>query len=147
MGRAGAGRTGDGQADGGAPRGSPVSAPSALLEPQTVPGGGTGLLPRLLLAGVCAGYGVGAAFGWGSPEVALIMGDFGLSAAALIAAVSCLLYARPGKGRFRPAWLLFALSSAMASGGNAVWGWYEVVLHQEVPSPSIADLFFLCFAP
>ncbi|WP_406399430.1 EAL domain-containing protein [Streptomyces sp. NBC_00879] len=124
-----------------------MSAPSALLSRQAVPGGGTGLLPRLLLAGVCAGYGVGAAFGWGSPEVALIMGDFGLSAAALIAAVSCLLYARPGKGRFRPAWLLFALSSAMASGGNAVWGWYEVVLHREVPSPSIADLFFLCFAP
>ncbi|MEU3918274.1 EAL domain-containing protein [Streptomyces sp. NPDC029004] len=124
-----------------------MSAPSALLSRQAVPGGGTGLLPRLLLAGVCSGYGVGAAFGWGSPEVALIMGDFGLSAAALIAAVSCLLYARPGKGRFRPAWLLFALSSAMASGGNAVWGWYEVVLHREVPSPSIADLFFLCFAP
>ncbi|TQK51657.1 PAS domain S-box-containing protein/diguanylate cyclase (GGDEF)-like protein [Streptomyces sp. SLBN-118] len=114
---------------------------------QTVSGGPTGLLPRLLLAAVCAGYGLGAAFGWGSPEVALIMGDFGLSAAALIAAVSCLVYARRGKGCFRPAWLLFAISSAMASGGNAVWGWYEVVLEREVPSPSVADLFFLCFAP
>lgn len=113
---------------------------------QTVPGG-TGPLPQLLLAAVCAAYGLGAALGWGSPEVAMVMGDFGLSAAALIAAVSCFLYARAKQSRFRPAWLLFSLSSAMAAAGNAVWGWYEVVLDREVPSPSIADLFFLCFAP
>jgi diguanylate cyclase (GGDEF)-like protein/PAS domain S-box-containing protein len=35
----------------------------------------------------------------------------------------------------------------MAALGNAVWGWYEVVLDEPVPSPSYADLFFLCFAP
>jgi diguanylate cyclase (GGDEF)-like protein/PAS domain S-box-containing protein len=75
------------------------------------------------------------------------MGDFGLTAAAGTAAVSCVLYARSPRVRFRPAWLLFALSSAMAALGNAVWGWYEVVLDEPVPSPSYADLFFLCFAP
>ncbi|WP_405998310.1 putative bifunctional diguanylate cyclase/phosphodiesterase [Streptomyces sp. NBC_00829] len=123
-----------------------MSAPGALMARQTVPGG-TGPLPQLLLAAVCAAYGLGAALGWGSPEVAMVMGDFGLSAAALIAAVSCFLYARAKQSRFRPAWLLFSLSSAMAAAGNAVWGWYEVVLDREVPSPSIADLFFLCFAP
>ncbi|MFI9582448.1 putative bifunctional diguanylate cyclase/phosphodiesterase [Streptomyces sp. NPDC052236] len=118
------------------------AAPAAADGP-AVPG----LLPQLLLATVCAGYGIGAALGWGSRELALIMGDFGLSAAALVAAVSCFLYARTRQSRFRPAWLLFAVSSAMASIGNAVWGWYEVVLDRDVPSPSIADLFFLCFAP
>ena len=35
----------------------------------------------------------------------------------------------------------------MAAAGNGVWGWYEVVLGREVPSPCVADLFFLCFAP
>ncbi|MEJ8637625.1 EAL domain-containing protein [Streptomyces sp. NPDC006475] len=124
-----------------------MSAQGALMARRAVPGKGSGLVPQLVLAGVCAGYGVGAAFGWGSRELSLIMGDFGLSAAALIAAVSCFLYARSGQSRFRPAWVLFAVSSAMASAGNAVWGWYEVVLDREVPSPSIADLFFLCFAP
>ncbi|MEV6783763.1 EAL domain-containing protein [Streptomyces sp. NPDC051098] len=124
-----------------------MSAPGALMARGAVPDKGSRLVPQLVLAGVCAGYGVGAALGWGSRELALIMGDFGLSAAALIAAVSCFLYARSGQSRFRPAWLLFAVSSAMASAGNAVWGWYEVVLDREVPSPSIADLFFLCFAP
>ncbi|MDH2392665.1 EAL domain-containing protein [Streptomyces sp. HNM0663] len=129
-----------------------MSAPGALVARRSVPGGpGAGVAGRgvlqLLLAGLCAGYGVGAALGWGSPTLALIMGDFGLSAAALLAAGSCYVYARTHRSRFRPAWLLFALSSAMAACGNGVWGWYEVVLGREVPSPSVADLFFLCFAP
>ncbi len=102
---------------------------------------------QLLLALLCAGYAVGSAFGWGSEQLALIMGDFGLTAAAGTAAVSCFLYARTRRVRFRPAWLLFGLSSTMAALGNLVWGWYEVVLDRPVPSPSYADLFFLCFAP
>nr|WP_202554455.1 EAL domain-containing protein [Streptomyces sp. SID4936] len=102
---------------------------------------------QILLGVVWAGFAVGSAFGWGSPQLALFMGDFGLSAAALIAAVSCFRYARAGSIRFRPAWLLFAFSSFMASAGNAVWGWYEVVLGLPVPTPSLADLFFVCFAP
>ncbi|MEV4683560.1 putative bifunctional diguanylate cyclase/phosphodiesterase [Streptomyces kurssanovii] len=124
-----------------------MSAPGALVFRDALPRGGSRLKHQLVLAFLCGGYGVGAAFGWGSGRLALIMGDFGLSLAALIAAVSCLLYARTQKCRFRPAWLLFAFSSAMAAAGNAVWGWYEVVLGRAVPSTSVADLFFLCFAP
>ncbi|UZI33589.1 putative bifunctional diguanylate cyclase/phosphodiesterase [Streptomyces sp. VB1] len=123
-----------------------MSALGALLAPRSATGT-TGLRSRILLGVVCAGYSVGAALGWGSPRVAVIMGDFGLAAAALIAAVSCFLYARAVRGRLRPAWLLFSLSSAMAACGNAVWGWYEVILGVAVPTPSLADVFFLCFAP
>ncbi|MEU6374616.1 EAL domain-containing protein [Streptomyces sp. NPDC046909] len=122
-------------------------SPGALLPRPPVPGGGASLVHQLVLALVCAGYAVGSALGWGSEQVALVMGDFGLAAAAGIAAVSCFLYARRRRIRFRPAWLLFALSSAMASLGNLIWGWYEVVLRRPVPSPSYADGFFLCFAP
>ncbi|MEU7059852.1 EAL domain-containing protein [Streptomyces sp. NPDC046197] len=125
----------------------PQRSPGALLPRPSASGGGSRLIHQLALAFVCAGYAVGSAFDWGSTVVALIMGDFGLSAAAGTAAVSCLLYARSPGVRFRPAWLLFALSSAMAALGNAIWGWYEVVLDEPVPSPSYADLFFLCFAP
>ncbi|MGW1955675.1 putative bifunctional diguanylate cyclase/phosphodiesterase [Streptomyces sp. NPDC001920] len=110
-------------------------------------GSGSGVVPQLVLALVCAAYAVGSALGWGSDQVALIMGDFGLAAAAAAASVSCFRYARGRRIRFRPAWLLFALSSAMAALGNLVWGWYEVVLERPVPSPSYADGFFLCFAP
>ncbi|MFJ8311148.1 putative bifunctional diguanylate cyclase/phosphodiesterase [Streptomyces sp. NPDC094147] len=129
-----------------------MSAPGAILgRPPVSGGGGAGVVSQLVLALICAGYGTGAFLGWGSDQLALIMGDFGLCSAALIAAVSCFLYARGGAGRsessFRPAWLLFAVSSAMAACGNGVWGWYEVVLRRDVPTPSPADFFFLCFAP
>ncbi|MFF4804592.1 putative bifunctional diguanylate cyclase/phosphodiesterase [Streptomyces sp. NPDC001351] len=123
------------------------SSPGTLLPRPPAAGRGPGLVPQLVLALVCAGYAVGSAFGWGSEELSLIMGDFGLSAAAGTAAVSLFVYARGRRVRFRPAWLLFALSSAMAALGNGVWGWYEVVLGEQVPTPSYADLFFLCFAP
>ncbi|MET9957218.1 EAL domain-containing protein [Streptomyces sp. NPDC006339] len=105
------------------------------------------MLAQIGLGLISGGYATGAALGWGSERIALVMGDFGLSAAALAAAVSCFLYARGPHRSFRPAWLLFAFSSFMAAAGNAVWGWYEVVLRQEVPSPSVADLCFLLFAP
>ncbi|MGW9024553.1 putative bifunctional diguanylate cyclase/phosphodiesterase [Streptomyces sp. NPDC055722] len=124
-----------------------MSSPGALLARRPVSEGRTRVVPQLVLALVCAGYAVGAMVGWGSRSVALFVGDFGLSAAAGGASVSCLLYARRSRSRFRPAWLLFALSSLMAALGNGVWGWYEVVLGRPVPSPSCADLFFLCFAP
>ncbi|MFF0224680.1 putative bifunctional diguanylate cyclase/phosphodiesterase [Streptomyces sp. NPDC004629] len=122
------------------PAGPPLTRPPAV-------GGGSSMVHQLVLALVCAGYAVGSALDWGSSEIALIMGDFGLAAAAGCAAVSCLLYAHRRKVRFRPAWLLFALSSAMVALGNTIWGWYEVVLRRPMPSPSCADLFFLCFAP
>ncbi|MFF5634550.1 putative bifunctional diguanylate cyclase/phosphodiesterase [Streptomyces sp. NPDC012825] len=135
-----------------------MSAPGAVLvrrpagdadpgpPPPDRPGAG-GILAQIALGLLCAGYTTGASLGWGSPELALFMGDFGLSAAALIAAVSCYLYARTHRGGARPAWLLFAFSSLMAAAGNAVWGWYEVVLRTEVPDFSFANLFFLLFAP
>ncbi|WP_329194188.1 putative bifunctional diguanylate cyclase/phosphodiesterase [Streptomyces sp. NBC_01435] len=126
---------------------APADALGALLSRRSVAGGASALVWQILLGVVWAGFAVGSAFGWGSPQLALFMGDFGLSAAALIAAVSCFRYARAGSSRFRPAWLLFAFSSFMASAGNAVWGWYEVVLGLPVPTPSLADVFFVCFAP
>ncbi|MER5972644.1 EAL domain-containing protein [Streptomyces sp. NPDC002055] len=124
-----------------------MSTPGAVLSRPPASGGGTGLLPQLLLALVCGGYATGAALGWGSPRCAVVMGDFGLAAAALAGAVSCFCYGRSRTSCVRPAWLLFALSSAMAGCGNAIWGWYEVVLREPVPSPSGADFCFLLFAP
>lgn len=133
---------------------TPTTAPAAVLQglhpggalPTRASGrGGPG--PQLVIALLCAGYAAGSALGWGSERLALFMGDFGLSIAAAVAAVSNFLYARSRRSRFRPAWLLFSLSSLMVSLGNGVWGWYEVVLRVRVPTPSFADLFFLCFAP
>ncbi|MFH8365409.1 putative bifunctional diguanylate cyclase/phosphodiesterase [Streptomyces sp. NPDC018031] len=125
-----------------------MSAAGAVLpRPSVASGGGLGLLRQLLIALVCGGYAAGALLGWGSAELAMIMGDFGLSAAAFGAAVSCFWYSRTRFGRCRPAWTLFAVSSLMAGLGNGVWGWYEVVLDRPVPPMSLADFCFLLFAP
>ncbi len=69
-----------------APR-TPPPAPAAGRRP--------GPAAQLVLALLCGAYAVGAAFGWGSERLALIMGDFGLSAAAAAAAVSCALRPQP----------------------------------------------------
>ncbi|MFI5621189.1 putative bifunctional diguanylate cyclase/phosphodiesterase [Streptomyces sp. NPDC051567] len=124
-----------------------MSTPGALLTRSPASGSGRGPAVQVLLTVVWGGYAAGAGLGWGSSELADVMGDFGLSAAALIAAVSCFQYARTRANRDRLAWVLFALSSLMSACGNAVWGWYEVVIREEMPSPSPAQFFFLCFAP
>lgn len=92
-------------------------------------------------------YGAGSLTGWGSPVLAAVMGDFGLSAAAALAMCSCLARARMLTGRARLSWALFGLACAAVMLGNLVWGWYEVVWGQRVPTPSLADAAFLCFGP
>jgi diguanylate cyclase (GGDEF)-like protein/PAS domain S-box-containing protein len=104
-------------------------------------------LQRILVILACLVYVAGAAYGWGSSSLAVFMGDFGLSAAALTASLSCFAYGFASGGRTRPAWLCFGLSSLMVSLGNGIWGWYECVLGRVLPSPSIADFAFLFFAP
>jgi diguanylate cyclase (GGDEF)-like protein len=96
---------------------------------------------------------LGAALHWGGPgdgssrTVADVMGDFGLAAAAVLAAASSLRRALTLAGALRASWLLFAGSALVAGFGNAVWGWYELVLRTPPPVPSMADWAFLCFAP
>ncbi|GAA1076365.1 EAL domain-containing protein [Kitasatospora arboriphila] len=103
--------------------------------------------PAVLLVLLGAGYTTGAALGWGSREVSLVMGDFGLAAAAAAAALSCLVHGFRVGGPARSAWLLFGLASAVVAFGNGAWGWYEVVLRTPLPQDSPADYAFLLFAP
>jgi diguanylate cyclase (GGDEF)-like protein len=109
------------------------------------------------IAVLAASFALGSILNWGSgpPAVAPdtghtladLMGDFGLSAVAALAAVSCVARALTVVGRLRLSWLLFAASALVAGLGNGVWGWYELVLHRVPPSPSLADWVFLFFAP
>ncbi|GAA2270339.1 MULTISPECIES: putative bifunctional diguanylate cyclase/phosphodiesterase [Kitasatospora] len=121
---------------GGAPRGDGTRGGEAR-----------GRIPGAVLITLCLGYAIGASLGWGSPGLALFMGDFGLAGAALAASLSCLLHGCTAGGPARPAWLLFGLSSSMVAFGNGIWGWYEVVLRAPVPPDSIAEYLFLLFAP
>ncbi|MEU8921440.1 EAL domain-containing protein [Kitasatospora sp. NPDC048545] len=104
-------------------------------------------LPGLALGALCLAYAMGAAAGWGSTQLSIFMGDFGLAAAALAASLSCLVYGCTVGGHARPAWLLFGLSSLMVALGNGTWGWYELVVRTPLPRDSLADFAFLLFAP
>ncbi|WP_051711455.1 putative bifunctional diguanylate cyclase/phosphodiesterase [Streptomyces sp. NRRL S-350] len=104
-------------------------------------------MPGLALGALCLAYATGAATGWGSRQLSIFMGDFGLAAAALAAALSCLVYGCTVGGHTRPAWLLFGLSSLMVAFGNGTWGWYELVVRTPLPRDSLAEYAFLLFAP
>lgn len=104
-------------------------------------------LPGFVLGALCLAYAAGAAAGWGSHQLSVFMGDFGLAAAALAAALSCLVYGCTVGGHARPAWLLFGLSSLMVAFGNGTWGWYELVVRTALPRDSLAEYAFLLFAP
>ncbi|MFE4516082.1 putative bifunctional diguanylate cyclase/phosphodiesterase [Kitasatospora sp. NPDC056783] len=104
-------------------------------------------LPGLVLGVLCLAYASGAAVGWGSRQLSVFMGDFGLAAAALAAALSCLVFGCAVGGHARPAWLLFGLSSLMVAFGNGTWGWYELVVRTPLPQESLAEYAFLLFAP
>jgi diguanylate cyclase (GGDEF)-like protein/PAS domain S-box-containing protein len=124
----------------GAARDAPARGPLRLSQ-------AAARLPRILVMVVCLLYVAGAAYGWGSPALADFMGDFGLAGAALTGSASCFGYGLLSGGRHRSAWVCFGLSSLMVAVGNGIWGWYECVLGQSLPSPSVADFAFLFFAP
>ena len=66
-------------------------------------------------------------------------------AAATGAALGCALAARRTEGHRRLAWAWLAVGTGSWAAGQAVWSYYEVVLAQEVPFPSLADVGFLGF--
>ena len=43
----------------------------------------------------------------------------------------------------RTEWKLFALGISLNFAGDLAWSIYEVLLHQEVPNPSVCDIFYL----
>src|SRR5207237_2170617 len=50
-------------------------------------------------------------------------------------------------GRTRMAWALLAASALVWAGGEAAWSYFELVLGQQVPFPSLADAGYLAAVP
>lgn len=81
-------------------------------------------------------------------RLAMVVDDLGTTAAAALAAVACWwAAARTAPGRARRGWHLTGAACASWSSGNAIWAVHELVLHREVPFPSLADLGYLGFVP
>ena len=75
----------------------------------------------------------------------LLISDFGQLAAAVLGALGCAVAARRTAGHRRRAWWWLSVGTGSWAAGQTVWTYYEVVLGQEVPFPSAADVGFLGF--
>jgi diguanylate cyclase (GGDEF)-like protein len=65
--------------------------------------------------------------------------------AAVLASAGCAIASRRGAGQRRRAWLWLSAGTGSWAAGQVVWTFYEVVIGQEVPFPSLADIGFLAF--
>ena len=83
----------------------------------------------------------------GGDKVTVAVDDIGEAAAALIAAVAAGLAARRRGGRTRAAWCLIGASALAWGAGELAWSYFEVVLGQAVPFPSVADIGFTLSVP
>jgi hypothetical protein len=75
----------------------------------------------------------------------LVVDDLSQAFAAAFATITttrCALRTRDGRRR---AWAALAAGCAGWTVGQSIWSWYELVLHQATPFPSVADLGFLGF--
>ncbi|MDQ1673500.1 MAG: hypothetical protein QOC98_2062 [Frankiaceae bacterium] len=66
------------------------------------------------------------------------------SAAGLFGGAVCLWRCRTA-GPLRRSWLALGVGLVGWGVGQAIWSWYELVAHREVPFPSMADAGFLTF--
>ena len=86
-------------------------------------------------------------FQWGGGEVTQRFDNLGETLAALVAAAVCGIAARRHQRRTRIAWALIGASALSWGVGQAIWSYYELVVGQQVPFPSFADLGFLGAVP
>src|SRR2546430_17284961 len=86
-------------------------------------------------------------FQWGGGEVTQRFDNLGETLAALIAAAVCGIAAWRHQRRTRIAWALIGASALSWGLGQAIWSYYELVMEQQTPFPSFADLGFLGAVP
>ena len=91
--------------------------------------------------------GVWLAAGVGGATVSRTVSNVSLGIAAFAAAACCFVRARGVRGRVRWAWALIGGSTLSWGLGQLVWTWYESILGDEVPFPSLADVGYLGMIP
>jgi len=92
-------------------------------------------------------YALTLRFDFFGPRPVTAIDDIGEAVAAAIASAACAWAASRAQGRNRVGWALIGVSAGLWAAGEVVWSIYEVVLGQQVPSPSLADVGFLAAVP
>ena len=80
-----------------------------------------------------------------SDTAVLVLSNGGQLLAAVLASAGCSVASRRTADHRRRAWRWLAIGTGAWAAGQVVWSYYEVVLGQEVPFPSPADVGFLLF--
>jgi len=103
-----------------------------------------------LVAGVY--FGVVAIIGfwlwqrWGGAFATRVVDDVGSLVGILFAAGCAWWAAQSAGGRIRHGWLAMTAGLLGWAVGEAIWGYYEVVLrYEQAPYPSVADAFYLLY--
>ncbi|MFI5510517.1 putative bifunctional diguanylate cyclase/phosphodiesterase [Mycobacterium sp. NPDC051804] len=91
------------------------------------------------------GYGLWLAFGWGGPDVLIVVSDLGSLVVEALAIICVALAIRSTSGRQRMAWVALAAGLVSWFVGDAIWAIYELGLGVEVPFPSLADVGYLLY--
>ncbi len=88
------------------------------------------------------------AFHWGGEENVTLIGDLAYLPVDLIAVIAAwrVFTQKDLDPRIRRMWLLLGLAFFSYFTGDLIWAYFENVL-QVQPFPSVADLFYLLFAP
>jgi diguanylate cyclase len=85
--------------------------------------------------------------GLGGPDRIQAGANLSTLVVALLATAVCGHAAVVSSDRTRRGWALLAAACGSWAGGQAVWLWYEQIIHRDVPLPSAADVGYLGFAP
>jgi diguanylate cyclase (GGDEF)-like protein len=80
-----------------------------------------------------------------SDTAVLVLSNGGQLLAAVLASAGCAVASRRTTDHRRRAWRWLSIGTGAWAAGQLVWSYYEVVLGQEVPFPSLADVGFLLF--
>lgn len=101
-----------------------------------------GWVPRwaVAVASIVAAHAVYVASGIPGGRV---LSDVLFMAVPAVSAVACFAAARRLRGRAALCWLGLGAVEVLWFAANVGWAWYELVRHEEVPTPSGADWFYL----
>ncbi|HXY45995.1 MAG TPA: hypothetical protein VEH29_17555, partial [Acidimicrobiales bacterium] len=94
-----------------------------------------------------AGFSVFMAVNPAGARASVWVDDLGTAAAALAAFIGSALKARSTTGRHRSGWIWIAAGCASWTVGECIWDWYALLRAETVPSPSVADVFYLLGVP
>jgi diguanylate cyclase (GGDEF)-like protein len=89
------------------------------------------------------GFGVWMVLNLGGSRATTWVDDTATFAVALLATIASVSKARSLTGRERAGWIWIAAGAGCLAVGEAIWGWYALINVEQIPSPSVADVFYL----